>query len=151
MCAFGVATFHFITEWLVFGTVKPNRASIGPLVIGCELWMEPSDGSYWCRVDAYPALVLSRSLDARFNGKESLYAMGTNGTGVMANRRLTTSIIWAAADMPRQNGWSFSTTLLEHFHLDIYNNTSSTRAWPLRRPEPSCPGQDGPRKPFQSC
>jgi len=34
--AFGVATFHFVTEWLVFGTVKPNRASIGPLVIGCE-------------------------------------------------------------------------------------------------------------------
>lgn len=34
--AFGVATFHFVSEWLVFGTVKPNRASIGPLVIGCE-------------------------------------------------------------------------------------------------------------------
>lgn len=34
--AFGVATFHFTTELLVFGTVKINRASIGPLVIGCE-------------------------------------------------------------------------------------------------------------------
>jgi hypothetical protein len=36
ICAFGVASFHFITEWLVFGTVKPNRGSIGPLVIGCK-------------------------------------------------------------------------------------------------------------------
>lgn len=35
--AFGVATFHFVSEWLLFGTVKPNRASIGPLVIGCKL------------------------------------------------------------------------------------------------------------------
>lgn len=37
ICAFGVATFHFGTEWLIFGTVKLNRASIGPLLVGCEL------------------------------------------------------------------------------------------------------------------
>ncbi|WOO86204.1 Ergosterol biosynthetic protein 28 [Vanrija pseudolonga] len=39
--AFGVATFHFTTELLVFGTVKINRASIGPLVIGSSgvAWM----------------------------------------------------------------------------------------------------------------
>jgi hypothetical protein len=36
ICAFGVATFHFGTEWLIFGTVKLNRASIGPLLVGCE-------------------------------------------------------------------------------------------------------------------
>lgn len=36
ICAFGVATFHFTTEWLIFGTVKLNRASIGPLIVGCE-------------------------------------------------------------------------------------------------------------------
>ncbi|GMK56396.1 hypothetical protein CspeluHIS016_0302360 [Cutaneotrichosporon spelunceum] len=34
ICAFGVATLHFTTEWLVFGTVKPNRASLGPLLVG---------------------------------------------------------------------------------------------------------------------
>lgn len=34
ICAFGVATLHFSTEWLVFGTVKLNRGSIGPLLVG---------------------------------------------------------------------------------------------------------------------
>ncbi|CAK9783131.1 unnamed protein product [Cutaneotrichosporon oleaginosum] len=34
ICAFGVATLHFTTEWLVFGTVKLNRGSIGPLLVG---------------------------------------------------------------------------------------------------------------------
>ncbi|KAL7423711.1 hypothetical protein Q5752_001293 [Cryptotrichosporon argae] len=32
--AFSVAAFHFTTEWLVFGTVRPNRASSFPLLIG---------------------------------------------------------------------------------------------------------------------
>ncbi|WWD18155.1 hypothetical protein CI109_102604 [Kwoniella shandongensis] len=31
---FAVATFHFTTEFLVFGSVKINRASIGPLIVG---------------------------------------------------------------------------------------------------------------------
>ncbi|RSH86256.1 ergosterol biosynthesis protein [Apiotrichum porosum] len=41
ICAFGVATFHFGTEWLIFGTVKLNRASIGPLLVGSSgvVWM----------------------------------------------------------------------------------------------------------------
>jgi hypothetical protein len=40
ICAFGVATLHFTTEWLVFGSVKLNRGSIGPLLVG-------SSGMVW--------------------------------------------------------------------------------------------------------
>lgn len=32
---YALATFHFTTELLVFKSVKPNRASIGPLIVGC--------------------------------------------------------------------------------------------------------------------
>lgn len=57
--AFGVATFHFVSEWLVFGTVKPNRASIGPLVIGCEPRGQfQADNSERRRLDAHPARIL---------------------------------------------------------------------------------------------
>ncbi|WVQ71083.1 hypothetical protein IAR50_000608 [Cryptococcus sp. DSM 104548] len=31
---YALATFHFTTELLIFKSVKPNRASIGPLVVG---------------------------------------------------------------------------------------------------------------------
>ncbi|WVR05614.1 hypothetical protein IAU60_002636 [Kwoniella sp. DSM 27419] len=34
IATYAVATFHFTTELLVFGSVKPNRASIGPLIVG---------------------------------------------------------------------------------------------------------------------
>ncbi|KIR67495.1 hypothetical protein I312_102306 [Cryptococcus bacillisporus CA1280] len=38
---YALATFHFTTELLVFKSVKPNRASIGPLIVGWTglIWM----------------------------------------------------------------------------------------------------------------
>ncbi|WVO13098.1 hypothetical protein L204_100709 [Cryptococcus depauperatus] len=34
ICTYALATFHYTTELVVFKSVKPNRASIGPLVVG---------------------------------------------------------------------------------------------------------------------
>ncbi|WWD05477.1 hypothetical protein V865_003554 [Kwoniella europaea PYCC6329] len=31
---YALATWHFTSEWLIFGSIKPNRGSIGPLIVG---------------------------------------------------------------------------------------------------------------------
>ncbi|WVQ85590.1 hypothetical protein IAT38_007756 [Cryptococcus sp. DSM 104549] len=45
---YAVATFHFTTELLVFKSVKPNRASIGPLIVGWTglIWTLTQRGFY---------------------------------------------------------------------------------------------------------
>ncbi|KAK8865662.1 hypothetical protein IAR55_000807 [Kwoniella newhampshirensis] len=45
---YALATFHFTSELLVFGSVKPNRASIGPLIVGWTglIWTLTQRGHY---------------------------------------------------------------------------------------------------------
>ncbi|WWC88119.1 uncharacterized protein L201_003023 [Kwoniella dendrophila CBS 6074] len=45
---YALATFHFMSEWLVFGSVKPNRGSAGPLVVGWTglIWLLTQRESY---------------------------------------------------------------------------------------------------------
>ncbi|WWC68413.1 uncharacterized protein I206_102340 [Kwoniella pini CBS 10737] len=31
---YALATWHFTSEWLIFGSVKPNRGSIGAIIVG---------------------------------------------------------------------------------------------------------------------
>jgi len=48
MWTFGIAFAHFGSEWLVFGTVRMNRAAVFPISIatGTGAWMLMQWGSY---------------------------------------------------------------------------------------------------------
>ncbi|WRT65923.1 uncharacterized protein IL334_002874 [Kwoniella shivajii] len=45
---YALATFHFTSEWLIFGSVKPNRGSIGALIAGWTglIWTLTQRGHY---------------------------------------------------------------------------------------------------------